>query len=121
DFVDGDKTDIVPVRGVLGTGIAEPYDQVHRCSPGDRKKRTGRHRPARTDYSASPPSSAPSSSASPSDERRADGAAMVAMVKSRSVMVGTTFSGRVTLEICMVPPTSTPSRSTTRFSGIESA
>ena len=46
------------------------------------------------------------------------GAAIVATVKSRSVIVGVQFSGKLIELICMVSPTFSPSKSTVIFSGI---
>src|SRR5690606_29456934 len=96
------EADIMPVVLVFRAGIAEACDQQH----------DGRL-PAGEDYSS--PSS---STASLSSLLRPAGAAMVAMVKSRSVMVGFTSFGRATAEMWMESPSSVPVRSTSMESGI---
>src|SRR5690606_31728283 len=99
------KSKVMPVAFISLAGITEANQQKHLSS--DQSSLSS------SSASASAPSSAP-----PSSETPPDGAEIVAMVKSRSVMVGCTSSGSVTLEICALSPISSLRRSISINSGI---
>ena len=61
---------------------------------------------------------AASAAFSSSSDLRADGAAIVATVKSRSLMTGVTPSGSLIAEILIASPISRPSTSASRYSGM---
>src|SRR5690606_21962444 len=82
DGIHRHEADIVPVPGVFRAGVAEAGKQDHRMSPGRECAR-----PYSSAASSTSPSSSSPSAASPF---RPAGAAMVATVKSRSVIAGVT-------------------------------
>src|SRR5690606_22081804 len=146
NHVHGHEADIVPVHRVARTGISEANPKLHWrlvagwseesiLRPGtksagplrDRRPGDGWHR--ERDYSSegassSPPVSSPAATSSPSSDSArfsADGATIVAMVKSRSVIALSEPSGSVTLLMWIASPTSRPVTSIWISAGILSA
>src|SRR5690606_18234869 len=109
DRVRRHESDIVPVPGVFLAGISKTDEQNHRRLPSGSEAQP-------SFFSDSAAFS--SCFASLSAETTAAGAAMVATVKSRSVMVGVTPFGRFTLEMWIESPISRPVRSISICSGM---
>src|SRR6185312_4568753 len=140
DFLDGEEADIVPVLCVFVPGIAEADDQMHRLPPGEmRRERAAEAAPSEAYFLAGwlPAGAAPlagaaapaagaaapaaGAAAAASSDLRADGAAMVAMVRSVSWVRTEAPLGSSIDDRWIGSPMSLPVRSTVSDSGMESA
>ena len=109
DRLDRHEADIVAVAGVAGTRIAETDNEAHQRA--DRGRSTGAGQ--RTQLAAGCSAAGAAVAAAAASSRTAEDAAMLAIVKSRSVIVGRQPSGMMTPLIWMLSPISSPLSSTT--------
>src|SRR5690606_14994377 len=114
DGVDGHEANIVAIALILAARIAQAHNELH-LNPLNTKEAT--RRPPQL-YIAERLADHSASVSPASADLRPDGATMVAMVKSRSVITGVMFFGSFTDEICSESPISVSVRSTTVASGI---
>ncbi len=116
------ETDIVAIVGVACAGIAETNEETHvETSPRAEARLNPPPFPRPPPASSSSPSSSPRPRLLRSFLHNSRGTAIVAIVKSRSVMVGSTSSGSLTSLIFTASPISRPGRTSSIFSGIASA